>query len=72
MARFHQNVLIQGDGLPTLSWNGFCHRGNSSSGAVPVTAHISSLRDLRLVVDAVFDDFSHIVPEQILEMFSSK
>jgi len=56
-------VVDSGEGLPTLSLETAsaivetAHQRN-----VPVAAHISSLRDLRLVLDAGVDDFSHIVP----------
>jgi imidazolonepropionase-like amidohydrolase len=59
-------VVDSGEDLPTLSLETAsaivetAHQRN-----VPVAAHISSLRDLRLVLDAGVDDFSHIVPEQI-------
>jgi imidazolonepropionase-like amidohydrolase len=59
-------VVDSGEGLPTLSLETAsaivetAHQRN-----VPVAAHISSLRDLRLVLDAGVDDFSHIVPERI-------
>lgn len=43
---------------------------------VPVAAHVSSLRDLRLVLEAGVDDFSHIVPEKfpgdVLEQMVTK
>lgn len=59
-------VVDSGEGLPTLSVERAsaiveaAHQRN-----VPVAAHIGSLRDLRLVLDAGADDFSHIVPERI-------
>ena len=59
-------VVDSGDGLPTLSLEtASAIVETAHQWDMPVTAHISSLRDLRLVVDAGVDDFSHIVPEQI-------
>ncbi len=65
-------AVDSGEGLPTLSLETAsaiveaAHERN-----VPVTAHISSFRDIRLVLDAGVDDFSHVIhgpiPADILE-----
>lgn len=59
-------VVDSGEGLPTLSLErASAIVETAHQRDVPVAAHISSLRDLRLALDAGVDDFSHIVPEQI-------
>lgn len=61
-------VVDSGDGLPTLSLEeATAIVETAHQYGVPVAAHIGSLRDLRLVVDAGVDDFSHIVPVKIPE-----
>jgi imidazolonepropionase-like amidohydrolase len=61
-------VVDSGEGLPVLSLEKAsvivetAHQLN-----VPVSAHISSLRDLQRVLDAGVDDFTHILPGRIPE-----
>ena len=65
-------AVDSGEDMPTLSLETAsaivetAHQRN-----VPVAAHIASFRDIRLVLDAGVDDFSHLipgpVPEDILE-----
>ncbi len=56
-------VVDSGDGWPTLSLDKAsaivetAHQWN-----IPVAAHIGTLDDLRLALDAGIDDFSHVVP----------
>jgi imidazolonepropionase-like amidohydrolase len=59
-------AVDSGEGLPTLSLETAsaivetAHQRN-----VPVAAHIASFTDIRLVLDAGVDDFSHIIPGPI-------
>jgi imidazolonepropionase-like amidohydrolase len=59
-------AVDSGDGLPTLSLETAsaivesAHQRN-----VPVAAHIATFKDIRLVLDAGVDDFSHIIPGPI-------
>ena len=61
-------VVDSGEGLPTLSLEeATAIVETAHQYGVPVAAHIGSLSNLRLVVNAGVDDFSHIVPEPIPE-----
>jgi imidazolonepropionase-like amidohydrolase len=61
-------MVESGDGLPTLSLEeASAIVETAHQYGVLVAAHIGSLRDLRLVVDAGVDDFSHIVPVKMPE-----
>jgi imidazolonepropionase-like amidohydrolase len=64
-------VVESGDGAPTLSLetaSAIVETAHQED--VPVAAHVGTLDDLRLAVNAGVDDFSHVVPslpEELLE-----